>query len=336
MGLASKVREAEKHEQQQMQQQPSYTTVVPSAPLEPAYVPSQYVQQPPLMTTFASSSSSSAIEREVEQKIRKCIAANGFAALYPEHRIQETLARLRLVNWQQKASQWKVPLELVTDFAMLALYDIALYADDSGSMTRDDRVDDLKMIIRMVSDICTAFDDDGIIVRFINSSAEGNGISTAGDVEQLISKVDFSGGTMIGTQLERKLIQPFASTKQMKKPILILTITDGEPNGEPRDKLQHVIENSVRQTMSNGFGPKAVAFAFVQVGRDGAAERYLDELDNLSTRVNGFEVGKTVDCTSYYEQEEEQFKRKGVSLNQGLYLLKMLLGAVDESYDDMD
>lgn len=43
--------------------------------------------------------------------------------------------------------------------------------DDSGSMVfeeRGERIDDLKLILSKVSEVATLFDDDGILVRFMN------------------------------------------------------------------------------------------------------------------------------------------------------------------------
>lgn len=72
-----------------------------------------------------------------------------------------------------------MPKELATDLASLALYDIVLFADDSGSMIFEEggeRVQDLKLIVSKVAEVATLFDDDGILVRFMNSNEQGNGI----------------------------------------------------------------------------------------------------------------------------------------------------------------
>lgn len=39
--------------------------------------------------------------------------------------------------------------------------------------------------------------------------------------------------------------------------------------------------------------------------------------------------GRHVDATSYYELEAEEYKRKGVTLTPELYLVKLLVGAID-------
>lgn len=46
--------------------------------------------------------------------------------------------------------QWRIPREIGDDLARLALYDIVIYADDSGSMSFEEngeRIDDLKLIL---------------------------------------------------------------------------------------------------------------------------------------------------------------------------------------------
>lgn len=57
-----------------------------------------------------------------------------------------------------------MPLELAHDLATLALYDIVIFADDSGSMIFEEggeRINDLKLILGRVAEVATLFDDDG-------------------------------------------------------------------------------------------------------------------------------------------------------------------------------
>ena len=141
-------------------------------------------------------------------------------------------------------------MELATDLVSLALYDIVIFADDSGSMIFEeggDRVDDLKLIVGRVAEVreiyricqllhariqvrwsrdggtslwscgqrvmkrrpvvvrrvvdrvmtglvvvrqvATLFDDDGIMVRFMNNMTEGNGIRDAASANNLLQQV---------------------------------------------------------------------------------------------------------------------------------------------------
>ena len=57
-----------------------------------------------------------------------------------------------------------MPLELAHDLASLALYDIVIFADDSGSMIFEEggeRIQDLKLIMGRVAEVATLFDEDG-------------------------------------------------------------------------------------------------------------------------------------------------------------------------------
>lgn len=68
-------------------------------------------------------------------------------------------------------------MELAVDLAALALYDVVIYADDSGSMESGDgeRIEDLKLIVAKVAEVATLFDDDGIEVRRLDCGREEGG-----------------------------------------------------------------------------------------------------------------------------------------------------------------
>lgn len=72
--------------------------------------------------------------------------------------------------------------------------------------------------------------------------------------------------TKIGAQMEAKILRPMAYNKRLAKPLLIITVTDGEPSDNPRDKIFTVIHECVQQMARAGYGPHAVAFQFAQVG----------------------------------------------------------------------
>ena len=178
------------------------------------------------------------------------------------------------------------------------------------------------------------FDDDGIVVRFMNSNVNGDGLRNAQDVEQLFQKIQFNGMTPLGTNLDKKIIQPFvigqARSNSMAKPILVIAITDGEPSGENKDYIIQVIRRAKDELSGTRYGPGALSVEIAQVGKDAATQRFLEKLDNDA------HVGHMIDCTSYYELEAEEFARKGVTLTPELWLLKMCVGAVDRSYDEKD
>lgn len=72
--------------------------------------------------------------------------------------------------------------------------------------------------------------------------------------------------TKIGTQLEAKILRPMAYNRRLAKPLLVITVTDGEPSDTPVDKIVSVIKECSKKMVSAGYGPNAVAFQFAQVG----------------------------------------------------------------------
>ncbi|KAK9804277.1 hypothetical protein WJX72_004387 [[Myrmecia] bisecta] len=237
---------------------------------------------------------------------------------------------------RQLAQRWKMPVELALDLVALALYDVIIYADDSTSMKyNEDRIDDLKVIVSKVAEVATLFDDDGITVRYMNSKAQGDNLRTAHAASQFVlNNSNFEGMTPMATSLDAKIIQPFVAEgvkrRNLQKPVLVITVTDGEPTSEPETKIFQVIKAAKKMVSKSAYGAGAVAFEFAQVGRDQDAQAFLARLDNDP------EVGGMVDATSYYELEAEECAKKGVTLSPELWLVKLMVGAVDPSYDDQD
>ena len=140
--------------------------------------------------------------------------------------------------------------------------------------------------------------------------------------------------TPLGSSLDSKVIRPFlasgVNSRNLQKPILVITITDGEPTGEPANTVAQVIKTAKNLVTNSIYGPGAIAFEFAQVGKDTKAQAFLGRLDTDP------EIGKMIDATSYYELEAEEYKRRGVNLTPELWLVKLMVGAVDPTYDEQD
>ncbi|GAA6055817.1 hypothetical protein JCM3770_004774 [Rhodotorula araucariae] len=260
-------------------------------------------------------------------------------AFYPDPRSLEALAH-RIVQsgaLPNIAAQWRLPMEIAVDLAKLALFDVILLIDDSGSMAFEEggsRIDDAKLVISRVAQAASLFDDDGIQVRFLNSRIEGNGIRNEPEALALLNQIRFSGMTPLGTSLDSKILQPLvlhpARQGTLQKPVLIIAVTDGQPGGEPRDQLVRVLVNASRQLQQTRYGADALSVQLAQIGNDMHARAFLEEIDNHPV------IGNLVDCTSNYELEEEEMARQGVQLTPETWLVKMLLGGIDDSYDASD
>lgn len=66
----------------------------------------------------------------------------------------------------------------------------------------------------------------------------------------------------------------------------------------------------------------------LQVGKDTEAQAFLGKLDNDR------DVGSMVDATSYFELEAEEYQRRGVVLTPELWMVKLMVGAIDPTYDE--
>ncbi|KAJ3037858.1 hypothetical protein HDV00_001273 [Rhizophlyctis rosea] len=272
-----------------------------------------------------------------QQKLQTTVQVKQLQSFYDPQRLQVLASKVATVDFNAIAAKWKLPTEMAYDLAAISLYDVVLYVDDSGSMAFEEggeRIDDLKFIIQCVAEICTGFDEDGISVRFMNNQLQGNNIRTPQDVQNLISQVRFSGLTPLGTSLDSKILQPLvvgpARANQLPKPVLIIAVTDGEPAGEPPETLRRVISTAHQAVSQTRYGPGAFSLEIGQVGKDQKAQKFLAGVDNDPV------IGSMVDTTSNYELEADECLRKGVNLTPEMWLVKLLCGAVDPTYDEAD
>jgi hypothetical protein len=182
------------------------------------------------------------------------------------------------------------------------LYDVILFVDDSGSMQFEEngeRIKDLQLILQRVAFAATLFDDDGIEIRFMNNDSippqQLSGIRSDQQIEQLMHSVGFKGLTPFGTKLREKVVDPLIVQKihsrQLRKPVLVIGITDGQPAGENQNALVETVRYAY-QAAAQGPGQGAVSFQFAQVGNDAKATEFLAKLDNDPM------IGNMVDCTS--------------------------------------
>ncbi|KAK1061909.1 hypothetical protein LTR74_010701 [Friedmanniomyces endolithicus] len=281
-------------------------------------------------------------QRQLEQAIREKGLERFYGPGTPGAQRLPAIAARAGQQIDRLCQAWRIQREIATDIVRLALYDVVIYSDDSGSMAFEEngeRIKDLQLIMQRVAFAATLFDDDGIDVRFMNDDDMPlnmlSGLRSEQQVEQLLNGKRYKGLTPFGTQLRKKVIDPMLIPKlrsgRMEKPLLIISITDGQPAGENANELMDTVRYAIetaRQMNYNG----AVAFQFAQVGNDQKATEFLAKLDNDPL------IGKEVDCTSNYENESEEMARAQppVDLTPDLWMLKLILGAIDPSYDTKD
>lgn len=276
----------------------------------------------------------------ITQMLQQCVQDQHLQAFYPSPQSLDQIAQ-RVVQsgaLQTLASTWKLPVELAADLVKIALFDVVVLCDDSGSMKFEqggERIEDLKMILGKVSFACSLFDHDGIQIRFLNAPTQGNNINSEQAATSLISQIKFSGLTPLGTAMDQKILQPLligpARSNQLQKPLLVVAITDGAPAGEDTHKIAQVIANANQELQRSRYGPDAVSYQFAQVGNDQGAQKFLASLDEDPM------IGRLIDQTGDYEYESVQMQQKtGEDLSPEMWIMKLLLGPIDTSYDSKD
>ncbi|GAA5912363.1 hypothetical protein JCM8208_003340 [Rhodotorula glutinis] len=265
-------------------------------------------------------------QQAIVQVLTQCVQEQKLQAFYPPGSLEPIAQRIVQTGaLSQIASLWKLPMEIAIDVCRLALFDIVVLVDDSGSMAFEEngeRIDDAKMIIGRVAQAATLFDTDGIEVYFLNSQLVGRNITSEASAQQLVSQIRFSGLTPLGTSLDQKIIQPLllgpARSGQLRKPLLVVAVTDGAPAGESRDHIVRVIKNASDTLAQTRYGADALSIQIAQIGNDSGARAFLEEIDEHPV------IGDLVDCTSSYEIEEDNFRRtSGQQLSPELYLVKL-------------
>ncbi|PSK43156.1 Cell morphoproteinsis protein PAG1 [Elsinoe australis] len=278
-----------------------------------------------------------------KQSLQQTIQDKRLQQFYPPNSpLIDQVANKASYQIDRLCAQWRINKEIANDIVKLALYDIVLFIDDSGSMQfeeKGERIKDLQVILERVAFASTLFDDDGIEIRFMNQDPPANmtsGVKSQDQINQLMNGHRFSGLTPMGTNLRKKVIDDIflrnLRSGRMRKPVLVITITDGQPAGEPQNSVFDTVRDAVNEAGRSQFGTGAIAFQFAQVGNDQTAREFLGKLDADPT------VGPMVDCTSNYETESEEMLRANppVELTPDLWMIKLLLGSIDSSYDTKD
>lgn len=168
----------------------------------------------------------------------------------------------------------------------LKKYDFIVLVDKSGSMSTTDcpggksRWDYSKENVLAIARECQKYDDNGITVGVFADHLKlyENVTDGSGKLADIFKENQPSGSTDTAGALD-KVIQEYLGTKGQPncKPIVVVVITDGEPNSE--SDLVKVIVNATKKISTR----EEIGIEFIQVGSDASAHAFLDRLDNNLT-----------------------------------------------------
>ncbi|KAK4248287.1 hypothetical protein C7999DRAFT_13811 [Corynascus novoguineensis] len=264
-------------------------------------------------------------EREIENQLKeisdKIKESNLSKFTGMDDRFLDTLAEKTIALRKDISTDLGQPRNL-PDMINLALYKPVLYCDDSGSMEGEGYEYQRNMVKRICRVTTKLVPDDlGVDLHFINHR-QGFADLREDEINEQLKTIKPDGGTTIGTNLERKILDPLVykplESGGLKRPLLISIITDGEPTGESADKLKTVILDCKERLDKHDCPAYAVVFQISQVGDSDAADEFLRELKD-DDELKGTLMVTTDRLDKVFEAQKEN--EKGLEV----WLLKTLV-----------
>lgn len=114
----------------------------------------------------------------------------------------------------------------------LAEYYLTLELDNSISMRvqqNGERIETLKKTLQRVSFVYNFVSEAGgiVAIKYLNER-QGRKNVKPGHVDSIINKLRFQGLTPLGSGLRDRVLKEFADCGKMKRPLLVIVLTDGE------------------------------------------------------------------------------------------------------------
>jgi uncharacterized protein with von Willebrand factor type A (vWA) domain len=184
----------------------------------------------------------------------------------------------------------------------LKMYDIYILIDKSGSMSTPDvdgkeRWDAAREQTETWARAAQKWDADGISVGFYNNSFKIHENVTAERVADIFKEHTPGGSTDTDKPLDH-ILNNYLTNR--KKPILVFVITDGGANDQSR--VARVIADATKKMNDDS----EIGIQFLQIGKDSAATKFLQFLDDELVAKYGakFDV---VDTNTFEVAQEMSF-----------------------------
>lgn len=218
----------------------------------------------------------------------------------------------------------------IQDLITLALYQVVLYCDDSGSMGSEERWSKQRDIAQFITSIANAVvpSHKGVHLRFINrSTPAANDLDSAAVARMCNSTPDPRHCTPIGKRLEEHVLDPLIYSvvnegRRLERPYLVMIITDGCPWPESQDELRKSILRCGRFLEAHDYPKDAVRFCISQIGTDDDAKEFMESLDADTEVLDVLHRTTELIDEKFTEYRYDEGKLKN-------WLLAMLLAPVD-------
>jgi hypothetical protein len=183
--------------------------------------------------------------------------------------------------------------------------DYTLILDKSGSMVTPDaaggqtRWKAIQETAYALAYKCEQFDPDGITLYLFSGRFKRYENVTSAKVRQVFLENDPMGGTNLAGVLQHAFDSYFqrkAAGQTKAEGELILILTDGEPD-DPKAVMRLIVETTRKMDSDEELG-----LAFLQVGKDPGATRFLKALDDELPRAGAkFDICDTITCDDMEE-----------------------------------
>lgn len=246
----------------------------------------------------------------------------------------------RLEKFREIMERYEIGPTFASKLRQLEGYDVVVIADDSGSMSSPvdvpssnpyaaarTRWDELKETVTIVSELAALLDRDGIDLYFLNR-APIKGLLPSREGNALLSD-RFASPPRGFTPLTRALRQVLTDKKSslLEKKLLILVATDGLPTDErgndDRAGLKRFL-GTERQPVDR------IPVTILAVTDDDQTMEFLNSLD---AQLQFFDV---VDDFKSEREEILRVQGKSFHFTKGDWVVKALLGSIDESIGGLD
>ncbi|MES2199865.1 MAG: hypothetical protein V4489_06830 [Chlamydiota bacterium] len=222
-----------------------------------------------------------------------------------------------------------IPCDCVPLLALFSLQclDITIIIDDSTSMGTGagSRWEECRKLARMIANFGLISENSLMHLKFLNQP-ESTRIAS-GDMVNVLFDRKPSGGTPLIKTLEEAV----AEIRKMHEDrrYLLYVFTDGVPSDgayyQPTLTWVRDVFSKDREISDN------VAINFIVEGTNLSTEKEYKKVDDFAPQD-----GRMLHIDTNLSYKSEQSRCLGVTLTEGLYKMKVLMGAVNEDFGDLD
>ncbi len=231
-------------------------------------------------------------------------------------------------RFQDVVEKHNISMFFAQQLRQLENYEICIICDDSGSMCNpvkspntpfekvDTRWTEAQNSLRIITDIASIFDPNGIDIYYLNRPPIKNVYSA----EQLNLYPQFFRSPDGFTPLGERIKEVLQEKKSCERNLLLIIFTDGQPNNIKL--FMDVLKN--RNPIDKIF------ISIVACTDDESCIGYLNDLDK---KIKNLDVSD-----DFYSEKQQILKVQGskFSFTFGDYITKILLGLINQNMDKLD